>query len=211
MKCPLFHALWLAAAAAAAPGDESVIGECGSADAVFDVAAGHIQSALDGRCLGAECPDDPTGAKCYPLRFGPCSTTPVWEMDGLGRFLSLAHNSSACLDLASGGVGPAVGLYRCDGLPSQRWTLGVIKASYSTGSVDSPRAAQTVKTVALPAKGPRCLTNGFVAPPTPPPTVPNKGPFALDRAGLDQEFYGLGAISGGGATTRLLLDCIRQS
>ena len=96
-----YHALWLAAAVAAAPGDESVIGECGGVAAVFEVAAGHIQSADDGRCLLADCLD-PTGAKCYPLLFGPCSARPVWEMDGLGRFLSLAHNSTACLDLVQG-------------------------------------------------------------------------------------------------------------
>ena len=120
-------------------------------------------------------------------------------MDGLGRFLSLAHNSSACLDLSSGGKGPAIGLYRCDGLPSQQWALGASSAERGGTTI--------IKTLALPAEGPRCLTNGVVLAPTPPPTVPNMGPFTLDRSGLNATFHGLGAISGGGATTRLLLDC----
>jgi ABC-type uncharacterized transport system permease subunit len=32
------------------------------------------------------------------------------------------------------------------------------------------------------------------------------GPLVVDKAGIDQIFYGIGGLSGGGATTRLLID-----
>ena len=49
-----------------------------------------------------------------------------------------------------------------------------------------------------PGAGSRCLANA--GPPAP------RGPFTLDRTSPGPTFDGLGAISGGGATSRLLVD-----
>ena len=46
-------------------------------------------------------------------------------------------------------------------------------------------------------------------PPGPPPPPP-PGPIVLDREDPGPRFDGLGAISGGGATTRLLVDYVRS-
>jgi hypothetical protein len=47
-----------------------------------------------------------------------------------------------------------------------------------------------------------CCAGHVPGPPAPPPP----GPFTLSRLGASQTFDGLGAISGGGATSRLLVD-----
>ena len=47
-----------------------------------------------------------------------------------------------------------------------------------------------------------CCAGHVPGPPAPPPP----GPFTLSRLGANKTFDGLGAISGGGATSRLLVD-----
>jgi hypothetical protein len=153
----------------------------GSPAQQFSFNDGLIRSVLDGKCLDSKCLDISRG--CSPLVFSPCtgSDSLKWEFDNQNRFLSIAHNKSACLDVSSGGAGPAVGIYRLDGGVGQTWTTDSTK--------------KTIRTLSFPAKGARCLENG--APPV--------GPFSLDRAGLAETFDGIGAISGGGATSRQYL------
>eukprot|EP00037_Helgoeca_nana_P029891 m.363526 g.363526 ORF g.363526 m.363526 type:complete len:1033 (+) comp28068_c0_seq2:228-3326(+) len=158
----------------------------------FSASDGQIRSVLDGRCLSSTC-GDPTGSKCYPAQFTLCGSTPMWQYDGQRRFVAVNAGGGvdpvkACLDVEAGGVGPSVGVYRCDGGMAQEWEVG----------------DGVIKTVAMPELGPRCLLNGV--PPAPPSPAPPVGPFSLDRAGLEQTYHGIGAISGGGGTTRLLVD-----
>jgi len=161
------------------------------------LSGGQIRVQLGGTalCLSAQCDNPTTG--CHPLTFVPCAPDIVeqqwaWHAatTGGGTLVSSAHPTE-CLDLASDGAGPAVGIYRCDGLIGQLWAP--IKGSPTSGS-------NSLKTVAKPEEGARCVT--MLTPPSPP----SAGPITLDRNGAAQTFDGLGAISGGGATTRLLVD-----
>ena len=180
-------------AAHAALPDASIVAKCdGTAGQQMAFDGGMIKSLADGKCLNASCADFSSNA-CYPLPFSACDAADrdlQWLHDEQQVFRSAAHNASACLDLSSGGKGTEVGLYRCDGGEGQQWAI-------QTGQI---------KTMSVPALGARCLENGGTPPP-PPPTPPRPGPFTLDKAnGMAATFDGIGAISGGGGTSRLLPD-----
>eukprot|EP00937_MAST-01D_sp_MAST-1D-sp2_P002652 g2652.t1 len=188
--------LWLWAAtlaSAAALPDASIVAMCdGGVAQQMSFDGGMIKSLADGKCLNASCADF-SGALCYPLPFTACDASDTnlqWDFEGQ-VFRSVGHNGSACLDLSSGGLGVNVGLYRCDGGAAQTWGV----------------QTSQITTLAAPEKGPRCLKNGGTPPP-PPPTPPPRGPYTLTKAGggMGATFDGIGAISGGGATSRLLPD-----
>ena len=173
--------------------DASIVSKCdGGAGQQMSFNGGLIKSLADGKCLNATCADF-TSNQCYPLTFTACDATDPsvhWVKDQQQTFRSVAHNSSACLDLSSGGKGTEVGLYRCDGMLSQQWGV-------QTGQI---------KTLSEPGLGARCLTNGGTPRPAPPGPAP-VGPYTLNKAtGMGPTFDGIGAISGGGATSRLLPD-----
>jgi hypothetical protein len=76
-------------------------------------------------------------------------------------------------------------------------------SNFGGGNHPCPSAAQPlcVGFVASKAWG-HCCAGRLPGPPPPPPP----GPFTLSRDGATKTFDGLGAISGGGATSRLLVD-----
>jgi hypothetical protein len=196
MRIGTFALLHTAAAAAAhAPlPDASIVAKCnGSPAQQMTFGSGVIKSVADGTCLNATCADF-SAAACYPLPFTACGDgadpSVQWVHDANQVFRSVAHNGSACLDLSGGGKGITVGLYRCDGGAAQTWGV----------------QAGQITTLAEPAMGARCLANGGTPPP-PPPSPPPMGPYTLNKAtGMGGTFDGIGAISGGGATSRLLPD-----
>ena len=143
-----------------------------------------IKSLADGTCLNATCSDF-SANQCYPLQFTDCSASDPsvqWVHDEKQFFRSVLHDKAACLDLSGGGVGPNVGLYKCDDLPSQQWevrgdrivTLTDGKRCILNGEGRRRRPCRPVRTNWIEPTPPICLT-------------------AL-------------AISGGGATSRCLPD-----
>ena len=166
--------------------DKSVVANCDSSVGQrMTFEGGMIKSLADGTCLNATCSDF-SANKCYPLSFTDCSASDPslqWEHDEKQYFRSVLHDKAACLDLSAGGVGPNVGLYKCDDLLSQQWQV---------------RGDQIVTLT----DGKRCILNGGRPPPAPMPS----GPYKLDRANAADMFDGIGAISGGGATSRCLPD-----
>lgn len=170
------------------PPGPAAVAACSSAAAAqrFTLtASGQLQSGMDSTCLAWTCSDPNRG--CYPLLFVPCeaaAATQQWHRNG-SRIVAgeAGQPATACLDVQSGGTGTSVGLYRCDGGVGQTWTLPAPNGSIRTHAMPSPL-------------GVRCLTNE-AAPP---------GPYHLDRSAMAQTFDGVGAISGGGATSRLLVD-----
>ena len=196
----LAHTAAAAAAHASLP-DASIVAKCnGSPAQQMTFGSGVIKSVADGTCLNATCADF-SAAACYPLPFTACGgggggadddPSVQWVRDDADQvFRSVAHNGSACLDVSGGGKGTKVGLYRCDGGAAQTWGV----------------QAGQITTLAEPAMGARCLANGGTPPP-PPPTPPPMGPYVLNKTAgtMGGAFDGIGAISGGGATSRLLPD-----
>ena len=117
------------------------------------------------QCLDGTCADTSKG--CYPLSFVNCSNSLLgstqpslsWAYDKVSEtFKNSANAAEACLDVYGGGVGPNVGIYRCDGIDSQKWTF----------------VANQIQTRADLQLGARCLTHIL-------PVPPYKGPFVLNR------------------------------
>eukprot|EP00039_Didymoeca_costata_P022216 m.4005 g.4005 ORF g.4005 m.4005 type:complete len:975 (+) comp2877_c0_seq1:110-3034(+) len=176
-----FTLLYSCLATAAQP-DTAVVEICsGDKEQVITFAGNNICAQDDNKCLSSYCNWEGNKLGCYPAQF-ETNISQAWSYDeATKRFVSMT-NKSNCLDLQAGGKGAVAGIYDCDGLPSQQW------------SIDSEH--KTIKTMAFPALGSRCITN----------PLPPSGPFLVDRHGLADTFHGLGAISGGGATSRLLVD-----
>ena len=75
--------------------------------------------------------------------------------------------------------------------------------NFGGGNHPCPTAAKPLCTGFVPGRAwGHCCAGRLPGPPPPPPP----GPFTLSRIGATKTFDGLGAISGGGATSRLLVD-----
>ena len=152
-------------------------------------ANGRIQTAASNDlCLSSKCVNGGM-QPCYPLYFTPCAATTAqeqhWSFDTSTSAFHPASNAKLCLDIASGGKGSEIGLYSClSGDAAQQWIINSI--------------APSITTKAVSAVGKRCMA----AAPMPPPPLP----ITLEKSGMNKTFHGLGAISGGGATSRMLLD-----
>ena len=88
---------------------------------------GRIQTAASSDlCLASSCTNGGALA-CYPLYFTPCAPTAqeqLWSYDVATSEFRLKSNATQCLDIASGGKGVQIGLYRCLGDDAgQQWTI----------------------------------------------------------------------------------------
>ena len=92
--------------------DTSILEACnGSSAQQLSFDGGMVRSLENGHCLDGTCTDISKG--CYPLDFKPCSSSTAflqWDFDAENRFISVAHNRSACLDVYKGGNGLLVTL-----------------------------------------------------------------------------------------------------
>lgn len=149
---------------------------------------GRIQTAAVDLCLDSACVNG-GGNACYPLYFTPCETPlgpgQQWSFDAATSAIQLKSNTQMCLDIFKGGKGSKIGLYKCMGDAAQQWTI------------ESSGGARAIETKAAPSLGARCMA---AVTPTPPE------PITLQKSGMNKTFDGLGAISGGGATSRMLLE-----
>lgn len=106
----------------------------------YDASSGHIIAGNTGLCLSGACANVSSGS-CVPLTFETCSTSSAAQ-----RFVYSASNGSlanplgqGCLDLWRSGVGPQVGLWKCDGQVNQKWTVDAANGTIRSQTPGAPR------------------------------------------------------------------------
>jgi hypothetical protein len=161
--------------------------------------AGGSRSSL---CVDATC----SAPTCHPLPLRPCASLRAAQLQRFNHTAAGALQTSTDLVLDYGNY--AAGEPKEVGLAA--WNPGF---SWDRWAVDA--ALQRVSTTVTTGKC--CLASIQPLPPPPPPRPPvppppppppPQGPFRVDAraAPLGSRWQGVGAISGGGATSKLLLD-----